>query len=203
MSTPIYAMRDSALLRSTPGMVLRSATSSSHKGAITRSISSLRRYGLLQVVDVGQYIPDHEGVVRRKVPFEGLFELRDLLAQAPLGQLRQNLRVGGAAKERLDHRPPRSSQHRPCNRGELDPGLLEHLLKTLALLGPLLYLPLAVAGEVPELPDLFWRHEAGAHHSPYSSSWQLHSASLTSVFLPGTFLRCLAFSSQHSKSSSS
>ena len=44
------------------------------------------RYGLVEVVDVGQNVCDHEGVLRRKVPFEGLFERRDLLAQTPLGQ---------------------------------------------------------------------------------------------------------------------
>ena len=40
MSTPIYAIRVSAALRLTPGMVSRSSTSS-EKGAITRSTSVL------------------------------------------------------------------------------------------------------------------------------------------------------------------
>src|SRR5215204_899352 len=39
--------------------------------------------------------------------------------------------------------------------------------------------------------------------SPCSTSWQIHSASLTSVFLPGMFLRCRALRSHNSKSSSS
>src|SRR5215216_4269289 len=161
------------------------------------------RYRLIEVVDVGQYVPGHEGVMSREVPFEGLFERRDLLAQAPLGQLRQNLRVGGAAKERLDHRPPRSSQHPRCNRGELDPGLLQDLLKTLDLLSALLYLPLAVACFKFLSSRISFGGTKLGRTSPYSRSWQIHSASLTSVFLPGTFLRWRALRSQHSKSSSS
>ena len=51
---------------------------------------------------MGQYVADHEGVVSREVSFEGLLERRDLRAQTPLGQLRQNFRVGGAAKQRLE-----------------------------------------------------------------------------------------------------
>ena len=39
------------------------------------------RYGLIEVIDVGQYVPGHEGVVIREVPFEGLFERWDLRAQ--------------------------------------------------------------------------------------------------------------------------
>jgi hypothetical protein len=42
MFTPISAIRVSTVLRSTPGMVLRSSTST-EKGAITRSISALSR----------------------------------------------------------------------------------------------------------------------------------------------------------------
>jgi hypothetical protein len=39
--------------------------------------------------------------------------------------------------------------------------------------------------------------------SPCSTSSAIHEASATSVFRPGTFFRCWAFRSQHSKSSSS
>ncbi len=40
---------------------------------------------------------------------------------------------------------------------------MEDLLQALDLPGALLYLRLAVAGEVPKLPDLLGRHEAGAY----------------------------------------
>src|SRR5215204_4550309 len=55
------------------------------------------------------------------------------------------------------------AKHAGGHRRELYPGILEHLLKTLDLPCALLDLRLAVAGEVPKLPDLFGWHEAGAH----------------------------------------
>ena len=55
MSVPISAIRVSAVLRSTPGMVARSSTFS-EKGAITRSISTLTaRFTVVELEDNSQH----------------------------------------------------------------------------------------------------------------------------------------------------
>jgi hypothetical protein len=48
------------------------------------------------------------------------------------------------------------------NAGELDPGVLEHLLEPLDRPGPLVDLRLAKPGQIAQLADLPRRHEAGA-----------------------------------------
>ena len=50
------------------------------------------------------------------------------------------------------------------DRGQLDPGVLEHLLQPLDL-GALLDLGLAIPGQVPQLTDLARRHEALAQQA--------------------------------------
>jgi hypothetical protein len=45
------------------------------------------------------------------------------------------------------------------------PSVLQDLVEPLDLPGPLLDLRLAVAGQVPQLPDRAGRHEAGADHA--------------------------------------
>src|SRR5215203_2444787 len=55
------------------------------------------------------------------------------------------------------------AKHAGGHRRELYPGILEHLLRTLDLPCALLDLRLAVAGEVPKLPDLSRRHKARTH----------------------------------------
>src|SRR5215207_8138638 len=87
-------------------------------------------------------------------------ERRQLGAKAAPGQLRQDLRVGGPADQRVEHRPPGGTEHAGGHRRELYPGILEHLLQALDLPRALLDLRFAVTGEIPKLPDLFGWHEA-------------------------------------------
>src|SRR5215218_6963194 len=104
MSAPISAIKTSAVLRSTPGMVSRSFTSS-EKGAITRSIHAQLSNGLVKVVDVSQHPANHEAMVSGESPFQCFPQSRDLRAKAAPSQLRQYLGIGGAANERIEHRP--------------------------------------------------------------------------------------------------
>jgi hypothetical protein len=72
MSMPISAIRTSAVLRFTPGMVARSSTCSEKRGELhPLDLRAKVRYGLVEVVDVGEYPADHEGMVLREMSFEG------------------------------------------------------------------------------------------------------------------------------------
>jgi hypothetical protein len=68
------------------------------------------------------------GYVVLSVPERG-----QLGAKAAPGQLRQHLRVGGPANQRIEHRPSGGTKHAGGHRRELYPGILEHLLQTLDL----------------------------------------------------------------------
>src|SRR5215210_5299828 len=57
--------------------------------------------GLLKVVDVSQHPANHEAVVSAESPFQCFPQSRDLRAKAAPSQLRQYLRSGGAANERI------------------------------------------------------------------------------------------------------
>src|SRR5215208_927346 len=98
-----------------------------------------------------------------EAPLESISKRGQLGAQPTSGQLRQDLGIGGALDESIEHHPSGDPQHLAGHRGELYPGLLQDLLQALNLPGALLYLRLAVAGEIPELPDLLRRHEAGTY----------------------------------------
>src|SRR5829696_7103642 len=102
-------------------------------------------------------------MMRGETSLQGIPQRGQLGAKAASSQLRQDFRVGCPADQRLEHRPSRGTKYAGGYRRELYPGILEHLLQTFDLPCALLDLRLAVAGEVPELPDLFRWHEAGAH----------------------------------------
>src|SRR5215212_10002020 len=57
--------------------------------------------GLLKVVDVSQHPASHEAMVSGESPFQCSPQSRDLRAKAAPSQLRQYLRIGGAANERI------------------------------------------------------------------------------------------------------
>jgi hypothetical protein len=85
---PISAIRTSAVLRSTPGMVSRSSTSS-EKGAHSPTLSrgSTQSDGLVKVVDVSQHPADHEAMVSGGPSFQCFAQSRDLRAKAAPSQL--------------------------------------------------------------------------------------------------------------------
>jgi hypothetical protein len=85
---PISAIRTSAVLRSTPGMVSRNSTSS-EKGAHSPTLSrgSTQSDGLVKVVDVSQHPADHEAMVSGGPSFQCFPQSRDLRAKAAPSQL--------------------------------------------------------------------------------------------------------------------
>ena len=96
---------------------------------------------------------------------ECLAQRGQLAPQCPLGQLGEQLRVVGAGDERVEHRPPGDAERLGGDRGELDLGVLEHLLEPLHLACALLDLRLAVADDVAQLAQRPRWHEARAHQS--------------------------------------
>jgi hypothetical protein len=90
-----------------------------------------------------------------KAALQRLPQRRQLGAQPSPSQLRQHLRVVGARDQRLQHRPARDPQRVAGHAGQLDPGILQHLVQPLDLAGALGQQRLAVAGQVPQLPDGF------------------------------------------------
>src|SRR3712207_1364024 len=61
--------------------------------------------GLVKVVDVSQHPPDHKAMMSAESSFQCFPQTRDLRAKAAPSQLRQYLGIGGAASERIEHRP--------------------------------------------------------------------------------------------------
>ena len=109
--------------------------------------------------------PDQQGVVVPEPAPQGLAQLGDLLAQLPFGHLGEHLGVAFAGDESVQHQPAGDAQHVRGDRVQLDPGVLEGLLDPLALGGVVLDQPLAVAGQVPQLPDRRRGHEAAAQQA--------------------------------------
>ena len=185
--------------------MVSSSASSGENGAITWSTPRRERGdGLVQVVDVGQHLRDQQPVmVGANRPSRASRSAGSLAAQPALGQLGQHLRVVGAGHQRVQHRPAGDAQHVGGHAGQLDPGVLQDLLQPLGLPGALLDQRLAVAGQVAQLPDRLGRHEAGADQPVLDQLGRSTPQSATSVLRPGRCLRCGAFTSQHSNSSSS
>ena len=114
---------------------------------------------------MGQDAGRDDGVMRAEMAVQGRGQLRDLRPQLPLGQPGQCRGVALPGDQRLDHRPPGLGQHLRGDGGQLDPGVLEHLLHPGDLRCPRVDLGLAVARQLPQLPDRRRRHEAGPDHA--------------------------------------
>lgn len=158
--------------------------------------------GGLQGVEAAEEFGEQGGVVVGEPADQRSTQFGDLVAQAGLGHLGEDVGVADPGDERLDHGPARHPERVGGHRGELDPGVFEDLVHPQCFPGPFLNDPGAVAGEIPQLSD-----RAGgtklARSRPYSSSSASHSASLMSVLRPGTRLRCAGLMSNSSKPASS
>src|SRR5436305_1086704 len=88
----------------------------------------------------------------RYVPLEAAAErlpqLRQLLAQRALGEVRQYGGIPGPGDERPEHRAARDPEDVGRDRGQLDARVLEHLVEALRLARALLDLRRAVAREI-------------------------------------------------------
>jgi hypothetical protein len=115
--------------------------------------------GLVQEVELGQDPADDERMVAAEAALEGALELRKLGPELAPGQLGEDLGVAGAGDECVEHVATGLSQDVAGHRGELDAGVLEHLVEALGLAAALVDLGLAIAGEITKLADLFGRDE--------------------------------------------
>jgi hypothetical protein len=98
-------------------------------------------------------------------PGQRLPQRRQLLPQAALGQVGEDLRVMGALDERLQHQPGRDPKRPGRHARQLDPGSLQDLVQPLEFPGALLDLRGAIPGQVPQLPDRVGRHKRRADHA--------------------------------------
>ena len=105
---------------------------------------------LVEVVDVVEVHPGHEGVVLPEAADESEAQVRDLGAHPGLGQLGEHLGVTLAGDEGLQHLAAGLAEHVGDHRVELDAGVLQDLLDPLDLPGAVLGELVAVAGEIPE-----------------------------------------------------
>ena len=141
-----------------------SSSASAHAyGAIARSISSDNRPMVASAVSMrGEHLGGQQAVVAVEVAPQRGPQLGELDAQAPLGQLGHGGGVTAAPDEGSQHRPAGHPQDVAGHRRQLDARVFEHLLQALGLAGALLDDDLAVAGEVTQLADRAWWHEARA-----------------------------------------
>ena len=80
-------------------------------------------------VDVRQQLGDHDAVVLDlEAAGERLTQLRDLGPHPGLRQLGELVGIGDPDQQRFKHRPSRLRVGLRRDAGELDPGVLEHLL---------------------------------------------------------------------------
>lgn len=119
--------------------------------------------GIDCVVEEGQVVEDlaaQQGVHGLEAALKRFPQSRRLRLEASSGEVREGLRIGGPADESFNHRPPRDPENVGGNGGELDPGILEHLVQAVGLSLTLGDLRLGLARELPKLPDGFGRNEA-------------------------------------------
>ena len=108
-----------------------------------------------------QVHPQHQRVMGIEAPLQRPAQLRDLGSHPGACQLGKGVEVADAGDERFEHLPGRHPEDVGDHRVQLDPGVLEQLLDPLGLPGAFLDQLLAVAGQVAQLGDHRWRHEAG------------------------------------------
>jgi hypothetical protein len=82
---------------------------------------------LVQTVDVGEQLGEHEALVRRQMTPQRLLELRPLLAPRPLGQLREHQGVLFARQQSAEDRASGAPHDVGGDRGQLEVGALQRL----------------------------------------------------------------------------
>jgi hypothetical protein len=138
-----------------------------------------------------------------EVPRQGLFELAELGPHARTGQLGEHLGVTLSCDHRLEHVAARHPEDVACHRRQLDLGVLQELLHPLLVPGPFPDERAPVTGQVTQPADRAGGTKLG-RHMPRSTTLASHTPSSLSVLgRPGTFLTCLALSSQQVNPSAS
>src|SRR5262245_39512954 len=133
MSAPISAMITSAMRvnRVQPCYLL------SQKGDDHLDLGAQRFAYLFQVVEMGQELSHQKRVVSAESAGQSLAQGRQLLAQGATGQVRQH-RIRGPRDQSAHHRSTRHAEYVDRYRGQLDACVLQDLVKTIRLVGPLL-----------------------------------------------------------------
>ena len=156
---------------------------------------------LVEEVQMRENRADQQRVIGIEAPLERFAQRRDLRPQPALGQLSEDLRVGRARDERVEHRAAGLAEDVGRDAVELDPGVLQALRSRLASRACswiwVLRYRVRFRSVRIGLGDTKLRRS-----SPASASWHSHSASLTSVLRPGTCLTWRALTSRQSNSSS-
>src|SRR3546814_1706722 len=111
-------------------------------------------------MEMSEYLTAHGAVVSDPTTLELFDQIRDLGSHTSLGYPREHHGVFLTGDEHLDHRPARLGPHARRDRRQLEPGVLEELLQALDLLATSPDLGLAVAGQLPQTPNLRSRHNA-------------------------------------------
>jgi hypothetical protein len=157
MSTPISAISTSAArCLDTHQQV----TLSRERGDLLLDLRGEPLDRLIEEVDVREDLADDQRVLVPEATDERLAQRRDLLAQLAVCQVREDLGIGGALAERVEHRPAGLAEDVARDAIELDAGVLQGLMQPVGLPLALLDLGLAIAGEVAQLSDRLGRHEA-------------------------------------------
>ena len=101
-----------------------------------------------------------QGVMVGEPTGAGHGQVRDLGAHPAAGQPGQHAGIPLTGDQRLDHVPGRPGADAGRHRIDLDSGVFEDLAQPLQFPGPGLDGLLAVAGQLPDRGDLWWRDEA-------------------------------------------
>jgi hypothetical protein len=163
MSTPVSAMASWAARRAQPGtglglgqlLLVRGQQPLGHRGQVI-DVSG-------QPVDARQHLGQQDGVLGGEElrAFHRLLQLADLAAGRGAGQLGQHLGVALSGDE-VVHDVPAGNAVQVCqNRGDLDRGRFQQLLRALLLPGAFFGQVPPVAGVQPDDPELRRGHEAG------------------------------------------
>ena len=93
-------------------------------------------------------------------PDQGLPQRGQSRTQPAPREVGQGAGIGGAGHQSVEYCPAGDAEHSAGDRGELDARILVHLMQPAGLSGALLNERVAVAREIPQLPNRGWRHEA-------------------------------------------
>jgi hypothetical protein len=113
-----------------------------------------------------QHCGEQERVVFGEAAGERLLQHGDLLAHAAPGQLRQHLGVTLPSGQGGEHVAAGDAEDVSDDRAQLDLRVLEQLFHPLLFRGPGGDQVRAITGQVPQLADRRWRHEAGVQDLP-------------------------------------
>lgn len=116
-----------------------------------------------------------------------LGQVRDLRSHSTLGQVGHRRRVVLTSDQGTHQRPTRDPEHVAGEGADLDPCVLQHLVDPVDRRGP--FVDQGLADRVRSRSS---RTGLGgtklAEGSPWARSWANHTASIVSVFRPGTCL---------------